>query len=38
MRLLYETAIAAVNVAAVWFWCRRARRIVEDAERKDGED
>ena len=33
MRLLYETAITAVNVAAVWFWCRRACRIVEDAER-----
>jgi len=34
MRLLYETAITAVNVAAAWFWCRRARRIVEDAEFK----
>ena len=34
MRLLYATAITAVNVAVVWFWCRRARWIVEDAERE----
>ena len=34
MKAAAATLLTAVNVLCVWFWCRRARRIVEDAERR----